>query len=58
MQQAPLWARDRALVRGLAMVREQVPELERASEQETALALALVRAWEPEMERVMGKAQA
>ena len=40
------------------MVREQVPELERASEQETALALALVRAWEPEMERVMGKAQA
>ena len=40
----------------LAMAREQVPDLERASEQE--MAQAPVRAWEPEMERVMGKALA
>ena len=53
-QRAPLWARDRALVRGLAMVREQVPELGRASVQETAQAQVRV----PEMERVMGKALA
>ncbi len=54
MQRAPSWARDRALVPVLAMAREQVPDLERASEQEMAQAPVRV----PEMERVMGKALA